>query len=713
MTTMPASAHDHRPFYAGTTLLALFVLCALSYGVAIPWLGFYWDDWPAVWVLHSLGGAGIREYMSSDRPFLGWLYSITSPVIGESPLPWHVFALVMRWVTAVAAWWTLHGLWPDRRREAATIACLFAVYPGFTLQPIAWCHSHVFLMLGLFLFSLGAMLWAHRRPRLFWPLTLAAVPSAAMTMIVSEYFVGLELLRPALLWLALDGRASSTIHRLTRTAIAWAPYLALLILYLFWRLILFHPRGVNDQSQILGAIAANPVSYGFYRLYVMVTDLVEAGLIAWAQTLSGDLFAFDSLRWVLMGLGLVMVGATVTYRYLTRIGSEGGGDNSTEDEQGSVRWARQAFALGMVAMLVGGLPVWLGNRDIRLDSLADRYTLQLMLGSAIVLVAVTHRIARGRDLQIAILSIVVGLSVGLHFRNSAQFRQDWHNQQSLFWQLSWRAPSLKPGTAVLIDESVVSFPRSYTLFGPVNFVYAPDHASRTLDYGLFALPTILGDELPALAHDTGFTYGFRTLSFKGSTSNSLVLWYAPPSCLRVLDPLRDELPHLPPLARSARGLSRVDLIRADAAVSATPPESIFGREPAHAWCYFFQKVDLARQMNDWVRIAQLGDEARRLGLTPGDSTEWVPIIEGYVHVGRYEDARALAARVLKDIPAIQSVQSVFDVNRVQRRPLAQMMPVASTELCRLLAMLAKSDRDRPAPTQSLSSLPTQATCVAS
>ena len=31
----------------------------------------------------------------------------------------------------------------------------------------------------------------------------------------------------------------------------------------------------------------------------------------------------------------------------------------------------------------------------------------------------------------------------------------------------------------------------------------------------------------------------------------------------------------------------------------------------------------------------------------------------------------------------------------------------------LLAMLAKSDRDRPAPTQSLSSLPTQATCVAS
>ena len=45
------------------------LVCLLGYGLLIPWLGFYWDDWrPAVWVAHSLGPARLMEYGNCSEP---------------------------------------------------------------------------------------------------------------------------------------------------------------------------------------------------------------------------------------------------------------------------------------------------------------------------------------------------------------------------------------------------------------------------------------------------------------------------------------------------------------------------------------------------------------------------------------------------------------------------------------------------------------------
>ncbi|WP_447603670.1 hypothetical protein [Nitrospira sp. Nam80] len=689
----------------------LFLLCALSYGSLIPWLGFYWDDWPAMWVLHSLGGEGIRDYMSTDRPFLGWLYSVTYPLIGESPPAWHAFALIARWLIAVAAWWTLQGLWPENRQEAAMVACLFAVYPGFTLQPIAWTLSHVFVIFALFMFSLGAMVWAQRSERLFWPLTLSGLLSSAVTLLISEYFVGLELLRPVLLWIVFNGMSSGGLHRLTRTIRAWTPYLTVLVGYLCWRVFLFHPSGVNDQWRVLNVITADPMDFLLHRLYVVMTDLVEAGVIAWAHTASIDVFTFASVRWIALTLVVATAGAAIVYPYLRRLGCADQAATS-EVQDYSESWSRQAIAFGLFAMLAGGLPFWLGNRDLKLASLSDRYSLQLMLGSAVLLVGVTRTITRRPLQQVAIVSILVGLSIGLHVRNTVQFHQDWTNQQSLFWQLSWRAPGLKPGTAVLVDESVVSFPAGHSFIGPVNFIYAPHHSATDLDYGFFALSTILGDELRTLESGIPWHYSFRTLSFGSSTSKSLVFWFSPPSCLRLLDVSRDELPQLPPLARAARSISHIDRILPNPSTTATLPRAIFGPEPDHSWCYYFQKADLARQQEDWLEVSRLGDEARQRGLAPGDSTEWLPVVEGYLQAGRPQDAKDLMAWMIDDILAVQPVSTPNDMIRMQRRPSQQVVPIASTELCRLLSVLTSSDSRGASPMRSLSARQTQATCIA-
>jgi len=78
-----------------------------------------------------------------------------------------------------------------------------------------------------------------------------------------------------------------------------------------------------------------------------------------------------------------------------------------------------------------------------------------------------------------------------------------------------------------------------------------------------------------------------------------------------------------------------------------PPRSIFGNEPAHDWCYYYQKASLARQSGKWKEIGKLYDEVRKLNLDTDDKSELIPFFEGLVNSGRYEDAKALYKEEIK------------------------------------------------------------------
>ncbi len=44
------------------TPLALLVLLILSFGLLIPQLGFYWDDWPVILTGRLAGAAGYQAF---------------------------------------------------------------------------------------------------------------------------------------------------------------------------------------------------------------------------------------------------------------------------------------------------------------------------------------------------------------------------------------------------------------------------------------------------------------------------------------------------------------------------------------------------------------------------------------------------------------------------------------------------------------------------
>jgi hypothetical protein len=163
-----------------------------------------------------------------------------------------------------------------------------------------------------------------------------------------------------------------------------------------------------------------------------------------------------------------------------------------------------------------------------------------------------------------------------------------------------------------------------------------------VDYVLFYPTNRIEQSLPELKPGIPIHYNYLAGEFDGNTSQTVVFYYAPPGCLRLLDPDIDLVNRLIPdetLLREAALLSSADPITSNA--TARMPE-VYGPEPVHGWCYYFEKADLARQMKDWEQVTELGDIAFAVDDYPNDPVERFVFIEGYAHVGEWEKARKLS-----------------------------------------------------------------------
>ena len=93
--------------------------------------------------------------------------------------------------------------------------------------------------------------------------------------------------------------------------------------------------------------------------------------------------------------------------------------------------------------------------------------------------------------------------------------------------------------------------------------------------------------------------------------------------------------------------SQLENVLLDAAFH-EPPQIIFGAEPAHDWCYYYQQAALARQQGDWETIRALYQEALGHGLYPNDSVEWMPFVQAYVVLGDQDGLRTLKKIIIAD-----------------------------------------------------------------
>ena len=616
------------------------MVAILTYGLFVWRHGFYWDDLPMSWIRYELGVEAMKLYFSTSRPVWAVLYQITTQFIPQVPVYWQVFAIIWRWLGVILLWMLLRELWPGRKQMAFVASLFFLLYPGFNLQFVSYLSSHFYIVVCIFLLSHLLTLQALRTPNRFWLLTIAAMALSLLNLWMMEYFYFLELVRLFLILYALhrtsDGERFIQVAK--RTFLNWLPYLFVFLINVFYRAFVF--TNVAYQNVLISDLRADPFGAGFALLKTIASDLWLVGVNAWALVFKLPSPAFDGPRTTLLYAFVVLSVAVLAFLFLYRyIPGE------TKRGHQPALWA---IGIGLAAMIFGGGPYWLASLDLSLAFPASRFTLSFMLGISLLLAGLIDLLP-GR-VRIVVASVLIALAAGKQVMISDAFRRDWDVQRNLFWQMSWRAPGIKPDTLVLMNEEL-SYYADNSISAPLNWIYAPEQSGEQIDYVLFYPTNRLERSLSDLKKDLPVHFSYIAGEFYGNTSDTLAFYYSPPGCLHLLDPDMDANNRFildASLMREASALSNADRILTEQ--QAVMP-NIYSPEPAHGWCYYFQKADLARQMGDWEEVTSLGDKAFKLDDHPNDPVERFVFIEGYAHTGNWNRAIKLSResyRVSKD-----------------------------------------------------------------
>lgn len=639
--------HFKLPLWAEP--LIVFMVCVFAYGVVIPWLGYYWDDWAFLFIRTQLGAEGLTRYFSTNRPFIAWIPQLTIPLLGTTPWKWHVLMLLMRAASAISVWWVIRLAWRKSRDVALWVALLFAVYPGFDQQAIAINYTDFFLLFTFLMLSFSISILAMRSQKRAWLYLLLAVPLAAYNHLALEYFFLLEFLRPVFMWFSLKDEGLKNSQRLKRVAVFWLPFLFVWLGAVVWRFFVFDYQTNNYEIGLLDQLKSTPWETLGALILTVLKDILQVTLGAWGLPFTFPALAEFGLRSTLLFAAVILATLGIT---LVAVFSQ-----PKDGSEGKTKNAITIMLVGLWGMIIAGWPFWLTNLEIGLHFATSRFTLPFILGVSLFLVGLVRILPTRPVVSYAILAGLVTLAAGYQIQVATDFRRDWNTQKNLFWQLAWRAPGIEPNTVIVSNDTPIRFASDNSLVSPLNWMYASDNHSDMLEY-MFFYPSIrLETALKNLEPGMTIEKDYLAAKFSGSTDQLIAMVYSPPGCVRMLDPELDPVNQmLPLLIRQAAGLSKIALIQTNTTGEpAVPMMQIFGAEPTHGWCYYFEKADLARQQGDWDQVASLGDEAFTQGDYPNDPAERLVFIEGYAHTDQWEKAVNLTIEANAITPLMQPV----------------------------------------------------------
>lgn len=658
-------------YFSERSIPLLFLMVTIvAYGLLLALTGFYWDDWPFAWIAEFLGPGEFIPAFSGVRPFLGPIFFVTTSLIPPVPLYWQIFALIIRFLSGVSAWFAFHQIWPHHKRQALIASLLFLVFPGYSQHWVAFTHiNQEWIPFIFYLLSFGFTARALRnravitrkpealtkqsakndeiasgspstslhsaqdeRPRIDISNTVYALIFLVGGVFPTEYFVSIEPLRFLFIWVILSEELKGFWPRFTQTLKYWWPYLLIWLTNAAW-LAYFYTFGTYGSYEV--EVAQNPPNIAG-AVSAMGEALWKAGFYIWAQVLvlmSTAVTAPTTL------LTLLLIGITFIFIlfYLRKL------DNSYGEAR---TFAIPAILIGLAGILLGRVPSLAAGLPLTLQSSYDRFMISIMLGGSLFIVGLVELIFRTARVKVYLFALLIALGIGQQFFNSNIFRRDWTKQQEIYWQLAWRIPAMQPGTVLLTHQLPIDYETDLSFTAPINWIYAPSYEGGDLPYALLYTEKRLGTAtLPSLDPNTEINLGMRRAAFQGSTSQVITIYMPRNGCLRVLDPARGDQIAYGRQSRflvNAIPLSDPSHINLDVDQTAKLP---FLSEPQHTWCYYYAKAELAYQKADWNQVIELIDEAISLGYRPEDPFEWLTFIEAQALTGNIEEAGQLSNEV--------------------------------------------------------------------
>lgn len=590
-----------------------------------------------IWFAETQGPMGFIGAFSGDRPFLSVIYILTTSLLSNNPLQWQILGLITRWLLGISACWLFREIWPKKKVEAFWLGILIVIFPGFKQQPISVVYSNGLFLLVSYFASYALMIMAMRKSGLKKTLFfIASLLTYAFCLFSTEYYIGLDILRGFVIWIAILNEApAGFFKKLIQTLKIWSPYIILLFLFLIWRVFIF--EFPTYQPELIESIPQNGLSAVAPLVFRMLRDPLTAGFQVWTSIIRfpdfTDFFTTSTLLyWILVATGTII--AFFLLRMLEK--------KNVQDSPAINQNTTEILILSTVGLFSAGFPFWVTGLPIELEYPYDRFLLAFMLGSCLLIIGLLKWLVSDRRKIAVILSLLVGFSIGENFQNANSYRREWMTHKDFFWQLSWRVPSLKENTILLTYGLPFQYYSDNSLTAPLNLLFAPSEETLDLPYYLALIDVRLGRSIPALQKGLEINQNFRNAKFTGNTSDALVFFYSPPGCLRIIDPTRDKsLPVLPKQYQNVLHLSDLDRVIPDPENVISPQASFFGQEPVHGWCYYFEKADLARQQEDWDQVVVWINRAIQEGLLPAEPSEFLIYLEGLFYTDQVEMASDL------------------------------------------------------------------------
>ena len=631
----------------------LVIVLGLAYLPNVTRFPFYRDDWYYMIDGATAGPKIFHAMFSIDRPARGFLFEWLFSAFGVSPLPYTVTSVVFRIISGLGAFWLFKLLWPHKHRAAFWAALLFGLFPGYLRMRFSVESLPHLVSVSLMVISFALTIEAIRshsvlRRILLWT---GSILTGWGYIALVDYAFGMEIFRLVcvFIYMTRNSMKRSFLEEWKSTFQAWLPATIIPIGYLFWRLVLFsNTRRETDLGGNFSRLITDPLHTSLVWTANSIQSVLNISLSAWLAPLYKTYFSIR-LTDVMLGFILafsaacILVFFEIVSRKREAVRSRSG---ENEKDQG---WTRQAILLGFFGIVAGISPIIVANRSVTFEAYSH-YALPASLAAAMFLIGLAFSI-HSKGMRSVFLITLVCLAILTHYANSTKARVEIEKIRDFWWQVAWRAPDLKTGTTLLVQYPSVFYGEdASTVWGPANFVYSSKTINQVpIKYAISALgyqDSTMQDIL------TGSWQGwdtYRTNSKSMNFKNVLIIsqpWKG--SCVHALDGRWPRLstreqPEIM-LVSSKSKIENIDLN----SNQAVPPELIFGSEPPHDWCFYYQKAEFALQAEDWDEVASLGEEIERLDLHPNDRVEWLPFIQAHAYLDNVEKLETWDRKIAGD-----------------------------------------------------------------
>lgn len=578
-------------------VVSLIFISVLTYLPLIGRLGYLNDDWYLMYSAKAYGPQAFIDIFSVDRPARALVMIPAYAAFGENPLYYNLSAYVFRLISGLAFLWLLRMLFPRRDGVTLLASLLFLIYPGFLSQVNGLDYqSHLVGLAAAHLsiaLTVKAVLTDRFSMRSLW--FALSILFGLLYLSQMEWYIGFEVFRWGSVFLLSTRRGSSLFQKAWRSIGQAYPSILIPGIFLVWRLFFFQSeRGATDVDLQFEQVRLYPLQTLYHWTVQVIQDLFDVMVSAWAIPLS-QLAGFIQ-QW---GYALAVLAVALVLLVSHKLE-----DSSSREDTAQPGSHHEALILGLVIAIGGLIPIAMVNRDVTFPFFS-RYSLVSSAGVALIFSAFLVMLKR-RALRNGLIALLIFISVLTHHANTVKAAQQTALTRNFWWQVAWRVPHLGRNATLIAHYPGVPLEEDYFVWGPANLIYYPEKLSeKNIQPGVYAVLLTRNTIEKVHAGERQEYNKRKTITTYANNRNILVLTQAGiNSCVRVLDGSRPEYSNGEwEFIREIGEYSEIEHVLTEEAPR-TPPTIVFGPEPEHGWCYYYQKADLA--------------PARGVGKSPGD-----------------------------------------------------------------------------------------------